>query len=770
MRLTLRYLLAYLDDYTLPQGAPKILQTEDSEAIGRKIQESDFAKGLVQRIRDVMRRVRLGAPSESEPDAGLDPNTVAEYLDHTLPDVRVPDFEKVCLESDPHLAEVACCHQILALVLREPAEVDEDARRRLYELPGAIAAATLESEPVIPAEVPEDPDDWQVTATDQPADAGQQTHVPDYLRENVRSRRRWTTIVAVGLILLVVLGAWFLASIRDGHLLAGLFSSQPPAQTEEPASTEGKTPAGNGGPEEAGQTPPENSAPPTRNEDATDSRPASTEPKSPPAPSMPPAEAPGTTVSKPKSPDAGPAAQEQPDEKSKAAGPVPAEPAKSRPDAPGPERPVAPANGANEGDGADAAAVPEKPAAKRSANGGGEVGRLATTKQVVLRWNAKSSVWQRLADEAAVNAGDRLIGLPAFRPRLALVGNISLELVDGSSVTALNPDSKGVPGIVVEDGRLLVKALDAKGARLRLQFGDRSGILQLADADTAVAAEVSRMDGAGSDPETQPGSLAADLYVLSGKAEWNDEPAGKQIRLTGPVRLSLGEQALEPVALQQLPKWVAADPGPSLDQRAAVILERELGPGRPVMLGLRELTDDRRREVHLLATRSLSLTGDFGPLLRALEDPDQIRRKYESIYIEQLRAAIYRSPKSAAAVRTAMETRYGPQGASLYEMLWKYPADTLQPEDLNRLVGFLDHDGLPFRVLAFWNLKSIGNNRTTLSYHPEDPPAKRQTAIQKWKERLKATPTPRNPLPTTSNGDISSGSNDAAPPRRDAKR
>src|SRR4029077_8265046 len=125
MRLTLRTMLAYMDD---------VLDPADADELKRKIEESDFASGLVARIRGVMSKLRMDAPKLDGKGMGNDANTISEYLDSQLEQDRVAEFERVCLESDKHLCEVAACHQVLTIVLGKPADVPVELRDSIYAL------------------------------------------------------------------------------------------------------------------------------------------------------------------------------------------------------------------------------------------------------------------------------------------------------------------------------------------------------------------------------------------------------------------------------------------------------------------------------------------------------------------------------------------------------------------------------------------------------------------------------------------------------------
>jgi hypothetical protein len=123
MRLTLRTLLAWLDD---------TLQPNQVREIGVQVAASPFTQELIDRIHRVSRQRRLSVPRSSGPDA-TDPNLVASYLDNELDPDDVAEFEKRCLTSDVNLAEVASVHQILSL-LGQKVKVPPEARARMYQL------------------------------------------------------------------------------------------------------------------------------------------------------------------------------------------------------------------------------------------------------------------------------------------------------------------------------------------------------------------------------------------------------------------------------------------------------------------------------------------------------------------------------------------------------------------------------------------------------------------------------------------------------------
>jgi hypothetical protein len=160
MRLTLRTLLAWLDDTLSPA---------EVREIGKQVAESPFAQELVERIQRVTRQRRLTVPGSSGPE-GTDPNLVASYLDNELDQDLVPEYEKLCLTSDVHMAEVASVHQILSLI-GQKAKVPNEAKNRMYHLirgreaiapkprsrSAASAASAPESEPIGPWVTPPPP-------------------------------------------------------------------------------------------------------------------------------------------------------------------------------------------------------------------------------------------------------------------------------------------------------------------------------------------------------------------------------------------------------------------------------------------------------------------------------------------------------------------------------------------------------------------------------------------------------------------------------------
>ncbi len=717
MRLTLRNLLAYMDD---------ILDSESARIIGQKTEESEFASGLLNRIRDVTRQSKLGAPEVIDRKAALDPNTVAEYLDNTLPTDRVTDFEKACLDSDVELAEVSACHQILTLVLGEPAEVRPESRTRMYHLPETAASHTyVETAKTDPGKETRRVDTPVSIQTKHP-----QPRVPGYLLEARRRRRRM--LLAAAMVLLVAgLGYWALT--RDkGDLVS---STEPPPVAEEPVAVmpdQPELPAETGPVSGKPSAPTESPAPPEPSSEVVEPAPpaipavAAADPETAPAEpegqseAMPDSVVPVTAVPVP--PPAINASSETPLpvtplEPERAETPLDPEPGQMA----GVSLPPTPLD--------DQETMIAEPATPAPVEQGQEVARLITADEMLLASPNEEGPFRRVVISVPLQTGQRIVSLPTSRPVIRLADKIDVGLVDGGEIHLLPPDESGTPGLEITAGRMNFLPTDeAQSVSLRLRCDGVDGILTLADSTTLVAMEVGRAEGPIQDPLTEPAPVTAQLWGVAGDFVWSPD-GGAEMNLSQPMSIDLVAGSQNAPMPLEAPPWVRNDLTGRLSRQASGTLNRGLDPEKDdADLVLLENVVHRRKEVRELSRQCLSWIEDFGPIVEVLND----RERYAEWpnLIDLLRSSVRRSPRTAQAVREAMGVKYGPRGEELYELLWKYDVKDLPPESARKLVEYLDDSILACRVLSFRNLNHI----TGLGYYyrPQESDLERGPSIKRW--------------------------------------
>jgi len=821
MRLTLRTLLAYMDE---------ILEPGDREELAKKVESSEFANELIHRTKDTMRRLRLSAPQVLGTGMALDPNTVAEYLDNVLPPESVADFERICLESDVHLAEVASAHHVLTMVLGEPAEVDPLARQRMYGIATELETRKhSQPEPVYAspaaatnyAEVTPSPHVFSPTAAPMAHLASAHEDVPDYLRANTWTRHG-TLIAACAAVLLLAVG-WLIYTALPGWFGGGqqvalapqnsdiAANLQPPAvppvepgtevvaeDVDETVATEiveaapemtdpsaAATPETSASsiptaptmmasppklnmPAMGSATPPADTAqqaapsttpPPTVGTDesvygygegaaAADDRDAAGEPRPVEAQPAPAVKQPTTTQD-----DAATGSANLVPPQNENLAPQPTDLAAATPVLPPQDDLSPPAAAAVEAtavtsDVADAAATTQAPPPATAAEVAAaptepvELGTYLDGKNVLLRFDPQTGAWFRLAPRSTLYAGDKLLALPAFYPKLAFASGLHVKMAGGSLIT-LGPSmtDSNEPAIAVAYGKVVFVNTSNVESGMQVSIGGETADVRL-DRNATLAVDVAPQYQPGNDPRKAPSPIIAELFARDGDIVWTDREGKREIPAPAHWQIEGGVASL-PSAGAAFPEWIDQEPFEQRSEKmfGAPAVETALDSTRPVEEQLLELYESsRRREVKSLVARSSVYAGLFVPFVEALRDSDQ--KASWKMHIDTLRSAMALGPESAERIYQTLIDQRGQQAADdLYEMLCGYDPQQFASVDEFRsglgteLVDRMEDDSLDYRVLAVQDMSELTGMR--LMSNPAGSPSERARGVRLWRQRLK---------------------------------
>jgi hypothetical protein len=706
MRLTLRTLLGYLDD---------ILEPQQAKELGEKINESQVASALVARIKEVLRRRRIGAPEITGPGSDPDCNVVAEYLDNTLSPEKIEDLERLCLDSDLHLAEVAACHQILTLVLGEPVDISQSLRERMYALGKVTERAGEDGRPRTAPVAPPGP-------APTPA-VPPRPEIPDYLAASPTWRRVAPIVVAI-----LVLGVWIGLILSDPAHPWRTWSS-PSASTiaGQPAPGEG---SGNGQPP-APAIPPDGAPPTPEPEEMV------------PAEAVAPTPAPAPDVAAAR---AAPEPQPEPlpDRDS-----VPINPP-SPPDSPEPgtteapptpsasPRPTTVAGGAAPSTGAPAAAPAAPPAALEAKR------VLYNSAEGVLLNRAPGDRWLVLPRRSLIHSGDEVASPEPFESVLQLLDAEAEIVLNGARIVWQATPPAADAALEINRGRVIVRKspLAAAGRTLRLQLGIGGGVylLELLEPGTVCGIEVKWQPSAGGPDVAQSLSFDGGLYLAAGRAKLTAANGTVWMLESGMAGLAFlsSRPAASVQPLLTLPDWLL----PSSSGMAVVARQtaRQFEEAFQLDLSISEtipaLVGNRLPRLSELATQVLALTDQYPALIRALSAPHEESRRAAILGLGTwLRA----DPANAPLLEAEVDRSFPPQtAAAVLRLLYGYtPEDARNPEISNQLVDWLGDSNLAVRELAFQQIRKLTGGTLTYMYHPDRPESQRAVSVRQWKNHVR---------------------------------
>lgn len=682
MRLTLRALLAYLDD---------VLEPAQAKEIGTRVSESPPAASTVARIKEVVRRRRIAAPELTGSGSAPDPNLVAEYLDNTLAPDAVPALEKLCLESDMHLAEVAASHQILTAVLGEPIEVPVSTRERMYAL---VSHAPPVTEPA-PAPILE-----STASSGTAGPAARYAHTtqlpsrtpisPDYLKPSIGRK------VLLGVAAVVLVGGWLTWVLRDQGLL-------PAKPVEVAANTAESEPAGT-------------------EEPAADEKPAEVA-AAEPATLVEPA-ASDTALAKVDGPLLPP---EMPND---------LKPAEPMPEVPAPEVAAPAAVGL--------APQPEPPAPDVPATSEFPAALYTNADGILIARDPQSGQWNVMPRRALIHADDQIASPEPFRTEI-VIGDSTVEmtLFGGTRLTVQKGKPNQLLALVIDRGRIgLRRPLAGENkdpVKIGVNLRGQPAELVLLEPGTQCGLEVGQRAPQGRRADALLTSPEGGVSVVTGAVSvaW---AGGQPLTIGSDVGWAawpVPQSAMKVGPLRAIPSWLSPE-GITLtaaDKKLHQLFEKEFAVDQPVSVSIPALVQDRREGISELATGTLGLVDDVPTLVKALQSEHD---KTRLLAIRSLRAWLPTDPNNNAALEMEVARIFPDEDVTdVVELLWGYSIADARDETVSRrLLALMDHSELAIRELAHFHVAQLTGRPYAHGYRPTLPDAARNAALMGWQNQI----------------------------------
>ncbi len=708
MRLTLRTLLAYLDD---------VLEPSQTKLMGQKIQESPVAGVLVSRIREVMRRRRLSAPDVNGSRIGIDPNIVAQYLDNTLPPEQVADVERVLLSSDELLAEVAACHQVLTLVLGEPCEVSESIRERLYAL-GPVApsdklriedpvSSAATGKDAVPATTPARIADDSVQSI--PARAEPATELPEYLRPNPWSQHVVPTAV-VALLMLLCVGLL----ISDPGFLTGLQK----AKRELAKSPRDSNSTGDGA-TSTDTANPLATEPPVKasNSQMTTATNPNTTATTGSDPTPPPDEPNASVAATPK--NSKPVAASSP--KSGSSVDVASKPKPLVPSAPEPSVPVEPK---------PAAVMLVVPVQYTSSEG------------IVLRFDEAEHHWFIAPRQSVVNVGELLACLEPYEASLSFdQGSLRATVLGDSMVRVVGPTDMAPTGLDLRRGRVLFQGSRKEAQRpvaLAIVVGQDIWKLELLTPETVCAIEITPREPSRFEKLHEANWYLGTLYVLAGSAKWTSALGQSQEvadRTGVAITPERGVAAAKPVPISfsTPPDWIDTQKRKLAPlRRYAGLFEKKFELEVQADETMQALITDDNANISGLAARGLTLTDSYSATVQALTRCKNEEGRFAAR--DGLHLWLPMAAEHGQLLKKELETHYPPADAEVvYRLLWGFTREDGKDKVTSlQLVGWLRSPNQTIRELAYHWIAELTKPRKWDYRATETSPTRREPAVRRF--------------------------------------